>query len=280
MRRFQTLNTERGAIMSRIRNWSAIVVVSVSAAVAGCGSGGTDITTAAKTTTTDAAGGTSTPTTTTTQTTAASTANYHPKIDPSAFTSKVTNEYLPFRVGDHRVFKGTRDGAPITSTFTVTDKTRTVMGVDCVVVKDVVTSNQSLVEKTTDWYAQDSKGNVWYFGENTAEYENGVVISTDGTWEAGVDHAQPGIVMETNPKVGDHYRQEFRPGVAEDTARVLDTNASIKTPAGPYDHLIITFDKNPLDPSKKERKWYAAGIGFVHAELHGGGHTETIGFVK
>jgi hypothetical protein len=265
--------------MFRIRIPVTIVGVGVVAALAGCGSSGTDLTTAANTSSSTTSSG-SVPTTTTTPATDASTANYHPKIDPSQFTTKIDNKFLPYAPGDRHTYTGTRDGAPIVSKYVVTNQTKTVMGVDTVVVKDVVTSNKSLVEKTTDWYAQDKQGNVWYFGENTAEYENGVVISTDGTWEAGVDHAQPGITMEATPKVGDAYRQEFRPGVAEDKARVLDTNASTKVPAGSFNNLVVTFDKNPLDPSKRERKWYAAGIGFVHAELHGGGHHEVVNLAK
>ena len=149
------------------------------------------------------------------------------------------------------------------------------MGVRCVVVQDVVTQHQSLVEKTTDWYAQDKAGNVWYFGEDTAEYQNGVVTSTSGTWEAGVDMAQPGIVMPARPKVGATYRQEYRPGVALDMATILSVNSTAKVPAGTFHHVVETLDKNPLDPSKIEHKWYAAGAGFVKAVLHGGGHVET-----
>jgi hypothetical protein len=154
------------------------------------------------------------------------------------------------------------------------------MGVNCVVVQDVVTAAGSLHEKTTDWYAQDASGNVWYFGEDTAEYENGVVINTKGTWEAGVDGAKPGIVMKAVPVVGDFFRQEYRPGIALDIAQILATDATTSVPAGTYDKLVVTLDKNPLDPSKIEHKFFAEGIGFVRAELQGGGHLEITGLVK
>jgi hypothetical protein len=205
----------------------------------------------------------------------ASAINYKPKIDPSQFTNRVTNKYFPMPQGKVLHYRGIRDGKPTEHVFTVTRQTKTVMGVKCAVIKDVVTQNGSLVEKTTDWYAQDSAGNVWYFGEDTAEYANGVVTSTHGTWEAGVDKAQPGIVMPAVPVVGKTYQQEYRPGVAMDRATILSVNATVKVPAGTFRNAVITFDKNPLDPSKKERKWYAAGKGFVMAILHGGGHTET-----
>ena len=205
---------------------------------------------------------------------------YHPKIDPSQFTNRITNRYLPLAPGTTHRYRGVRDGAPTSHLVTVTHQTRTVMGVHCVVVKDVVMQNQSLVEKTTDWYAQDRTGNVWYFGEDTAEYQNGVVTTTAGTWEAGVDRALPGIVMPAKPKVGHTYQQEYRPGVALDKATVLQLASTVKVPAGTFHRAIVTLDKNPLDPSKIERKWYARGVGFVRAVLKGGGHSETTELVK
>jgi hypothetical protein len=207
-------------------------------------------------------------------------AGYHPKIDPSKFTTKITNAYMPLPVGTTRRYSGVRDGAPTEHVMTVTRQTRTVMGVKCVVVSDVVTQNRSLVEKTTDWYVQDATGNVWYFGENTAEYQNGVVTNTAGTWEAGVDRALPGIVMPAVPKVGATFQQEYRPGVAMDRATVVSLNGTAATPRGKFTRLVVTFDKNPLDPSKKEHKYFARGIGFVYALLQGGGHKEVTRLVK
>ncbi len=205
---------------------------------------------------------------------------YHPRIDPAQFTTRITNRYMPLVPGRSRRYRGVRDGAPTRHLVTVTRQTRRVMGVRCVVVSDVVMQNESLVEKTSDWYAQDRAGNVWYFGENTAEYQNGVVTSTAGTWEAGVDRALPGIVMPARPKIGRTYQQEWRPGVALDKATVLALDATVKVPAGTFRHAIVTLDKNPLDPSKIEHKWYAPGVGVVRAVLRGGGHSETTELVR
>jgi hypothetical protein len=210
----------------------------------------------------------------------AAASGYHPKIDPAKFTTRITNPYMPLRVGTTHHYSGVRDGAPTQHVMTVTRQTRTVMGVKCVVVTDNVTQNQSLVEKTTDWYAQDAAGNVWYFGENTAEYQNGVVTTTAGTWEAGVDKALPGIVMPAVPTVGKTFQQEYRPGVALDKATVVALNGVARTPGGSFTHLVVTLDKNPLDPSKMEHKYFARGIGFVYAVLQGGGHREVTRFVK
>jgi hypothetical protein len=207
-------------------------------------------------------------------------AGYDPKIDPARFTRNVTNRYWPLRPGRKWVFTGTKDGAPERVEVTVTNQRKKVLGVDCVVVSDVVTSNSTLTEKTTDWYAQDDKANVWYFGEDTKEYKNGVVTSTQGTWEAGVDNAKPGIVVQGKPKVGGLYRQEFRPGVAEDMARIMSVTATQRVPAGTFKNVVQTRDIDPLNPDKIENKWYAPGVGPVRALRLGSAHHEEIKLVS
>jgi hypothetical protein len=254
-----------------------LLALTVALVAAGCGSSGKTLSSPQHNTTTNTAVA---PPSTTQTVPLGINANYHPKIDPANFGNRITNRYFPLTPGKTYHYIGVRDGAPTKHTFAVTKQTKVVIGVRCAVISDVVTQNGSLVEKTTDWYAQDKQGNVWYFGEDTAEYQNGVATTTAGTWEAGVDKAQPGIIMPAHPKVGMAFRQEYRPGVALDQARVLSTDATTTVPAGTYRHLVVTFDKNPLDPSKKERKWFAPGIGFVKAVLKGAGHSETTELAK
>ncbi|MDQ6915118.1 MAG: hypothetical protein M3155_04825 [Actinomycetota bacterium] len=205
---------------------------------------------------------------------------YHPKIDPAKFTNQVTNPYWPMRPGRTWVYDGVKDGAPEHVVVTVKPETKTIMGVRCVVITDTVTANGSLAEKTTDWYAQDSAGNVWYFGEDSKDYKNGVVVSTQGTWEAGVDGAQPGIVAQAKPRRGPTYRQEYRPGVAEDMAKVIQVGAVERVPAGTFRDTIVTLDTDPLNPAKIEHKSYAPGVGPVHVKRQGSAHTEEIKLVK
>jgi hypothetical protein len=152
--------------------------------------------------------------------------------------------------------------------------------VSCVVVHDTVTSNGALVEKTTDWYAQAANGDVWYFGEDTKEYTNGVVSSTHGTWEAGVDNARPGIVMKAEPRIGDSYRQEYRPGEAEDMASVLRIDASGQAPAGTYRDVVVTKDTDPLNPDKVDEKHYAPGAGLIYSKRISSTHSEESSLVK
>jgi hypothetical protein len=249
---------------------AALLIVSVAAVTAACGSSGTKHATA----TTRSAGATST------SAPSATTANYHPTIDPGRFTTSITNKYFPLKPGTTTVYDGPRDGQPHHTEMTVTSETKTIMGVRCVVVRDVVTSNGALVEKTTDWYAQAANGDVWYFGEATAEYTNGAISNTKGSWEAGVDNAQPGVVMKGTPAVGDSYRQEYRPGEAEDMAKVLRIGASIQVPGGTFQDVVVTEDRDPLNPDKIDEKHYAPGIGLVYSKRDRAGHHEESSYVK
>jgi hypothetical protein len=206
--------------------------------------------------------------------------SYNPHIDPARFTDQVTNPYNALAPGNVRITQGTKDGVPQTHTTTVAAQTKLIIGVRCRVVHDVVTSNGKLVEKADDWYAQDDKGNVWYFGEATADYEKGVVVSTKGSWEAGIDNAKPGIVMPANPKPGPAFYSEFRPGVAEDRAKVLSLHAHVKVPFGTYNDAAVLRDSNPLDPTLVSHKWYVKGVGLVKTTRVGSSHREFAKLVR
>jgi hypothetical protein len=201
-----------------------------------------------------------------------SAAPYQPVIDPAAFSAVVDNPYFPLPPGARWVMEGSGESAGEVTTTVVTDQTRTVMGVVCTVVRDEVKADGELQELTFDWYAQDADGNVWYFGEDTAEYKNGEVISHEGAWEAGVDGAQPGIIMPAEPVVDLTYRQEFYAGEAEDQATVVELGATVETPAGEFADVLVTEDWTPLEPDIAERKFYAPGIGLVMERQIRGGH--------
>lgn len=144
----------------------------------------------------------------------------------------------------------------------VTEDRRTVLGVETVVVHDVVSIEGEIIEDTYDWFAQDDVGNVWYFGEDATEYD-GDEVSKAGSWEAGVDGAYPGIIMLADPVVGTAYREEFYEGEAEDMAAVVAVNGSVETPLGAFDELVVTINWTPLEPDVVEGKSYAAGVGVV-----------------
>lgn len=197
---------------------------------------------------------------------------YTPAIDPAAFTTRIDNPYLPLIPGTRTIYQAdTGEGRQTTTRTEVTRDTKMVMGVNTVVVHDTVTTDGAVSEDTFDWYAQDRDGNVWYFGEDTKAFDGGAVDTT-GSFQAGIGGALPGIVMPADPQVGDHYRQEYARGVAEDAGEVLSLTGSETTPlTGPTAALLVTRDTDLLDPTgPAENKYYARGIGLVLTTQTGG----------
>jgi hypothetical protein len=192
---------------------------------------------------------------------------YHPTIIPSEFTTEITNPYMPLVPGMALTYKS---GSEM-NVFSVTDRTREVMGVMTVVVRDKAYEDGELVEDTEDWFAQDAVGNVWYFGEATAECDGARIVSHHGAWEAGVDGAQPGIVMLANPEIGDFYRQEYLKGEAEDVAKVIRLDSTITNALGTYPNVLITEDFTRLEPEIVEHKKYASGVGLIEDQKVRGG---------
>ena len=192
-------------------------------------------------------------------------------INPADFVNIIDNAYFPLRPGTMYIYEGmTNDGLEYIEVY-VTPQTRQVMGVTTTVVRDTVTVDGELFEETYDWFAQDAAGNVWYFGEDSKEYEDGEVVSIQGSWEAGVGGALPGIIMLAHPQVGDLYRQEYYAGVAEDMAEVLSLSDSITVPFGAFNHALKTREWNPLESDVGEYKYYVLGVGLVaEANISGG----------
>lgn len=193
------------------------------------------------------------------------------ELAPEAFADTIDNPYFPLIPGTTYLYKGVLEGEPQKVRTTVTNDTRLVTGVTTTVVLDRVFVNDALKEKTYDYYAQDKVGNVWYFGENTKEYEDGQVVSTAGSFEAGVNGAKAGIIMPAQPGVGTAYHEEDAPGVAEDEARVLSTNQRAKTYFATFGNCLLTENFTALEPTALERKYYAPGFGVVYSEDVSGG---------
>lgn len=205
------------------------------------------------------------------------------ELDPADFVAEIDNPYWPMAPGSRWVYRETdAEGKKQRVEVTVTDRTKTILGIEATVVHDVVTEDGQIVEDTQDWYAQDKSGALWYLGEDTTEYENGKPVSTKGSWEAGVDGAQPGIVIPPSPKVGMAYRQEYYAGEAEDRAKILSVDERAEVPFGSYDRLLMTKDTTPLEPKILEHKFYAKGVGPILAiSLSGGrGREELVSFSR
>jgi hypothetical protein len=185
------------------------------------------------------------------------------RIDPADFVETVDNPYLPFIAGTTFVYEGTRDGKSQRDEVVVTSQKKVILGVTCVVVKDTATHGGALLEQTYDWYAQDREGRVWYFGEDTKEYEKGKVVSTEGSWQAGVDGAQPGILMPAHPEVTDSFRQEYYPGHAEDMFWIVSLGESVTVPYGRFSNVLLTLEWARLEPKVIDKKYYVSGVGLV-----------------
>jgi hypothetical protein len=198
-------------------------------------------------------------------------------LNPAEFTAKVTNPYFPLPPGTRLVYREQdAEGTVQKDVVHVTKRRKLIAnGITARVVHDVVSEQGEPVEKTFDWYAQDAAGNVWYLGENTKEYENGRLRSTHGSFEAGVDGAQPGVIMPASPQVGMTYRQEYYAGEAEDEAEILSLDEQAGVPYGHFGGTLMTKESNPLEPRHGEYKFYARGIGPV-LELTASGGTDRV----
>jgi len=186
-------------------------------------------------------------------------------LDPKDFTTRIDNSYWPMDPGKRWTYREIdEEGVELKVVVTVSEQTEKMAnGVTARVVRDTVTEDGELIEDTFDWYAQDKDGNIWYLGENAAEFENGKLITKGGSFEAGVDGAQPGIIMPADPKDGMQYRQEYYKGEAEDNGEVLSTDEMVQSPYGQFDNALLTKDTNAIEPNVLEYKLYAKGVGPV-----------------
>jgi hypothetical protein len=188
-----------------------------------------------------------------------------PDFDPHDFVREVDNRYFPLQPGTRYIYRGVEDGEREVNTVVITRNRKNILGISAIVVLDRVYVAGELKEKTFDWYAQDEDGNVWYLGEDTREFEDGKVVSTLGSWEAGKNGAKPGIIMLAHPKVGDGYRQEFLAGIAEDRARVVRRGLEVRVPYGTFQNCLKTVEFTALEPGIEEAKYYCPRVGFVKA---------------
>ena len=196
---------------------------------------------------------------------------------PSRFVAHVTNPWFPLRPGTTWVYRGEKDGKPARDVVTVPGRTKLIAGVRCTVVWDRLYLPGKLEERTTDWYAQDKAGNVWYFGEDTAELDaQGRITSREGTWRTGVHGARAGIYMPAHPRVGQRGRQEYYAGHADDHFQVLSLSAHVRTPAASSGRALLTKEWTPLEPGTIDHKYYVRGIGTVLEQTVKGGSERAV----
>jgi hypothetical protein len=201
-------------------------------------------------------------------------------LDPSSFSTEIDNPWWPMPPGRRWTYREVdEEGNRLSVVVTVTSETRAIAnGVTAAVVRDTVTEDGELLEDTFDWYAQDQDGNVWYLGEDTAEFEDGELTTRAGSFEAGVEGAMAGVIMPAEPRVGLAYRQEYYEGEAEDNGEVLSLREQAEVPAGHYDDVLLTKDTITIEPDVLEYKLYARGVGpvLVFGVSGGGGREELL----
>jgi len=201
-------------------------------------------------------------------------------LNPADFSANIDNRRWPMTVGSRWIYRVTdfSDGSTKRDVIRVTDQTQMMGdGIEARVVSDIVSDHGKPTEATKDWYAQDSHGNVWYFGEDTVEYKHGKAVD-NGSWQAGVDGAMPGLALPAKPKVGMSYREEYSKGEAEDQSRVLALDEQAEVGAGHYTHVLMTEDFSPIEPKVSELKFYAKGSGqaVLAVDVSGGSEREEL----
>jgi hypothetical protein len=208
-------------------------------------------------------------------------APYNPVIDPANFVSTIDNPYFPLQPGTTFIYEGLMPDGFERDEVAVTHNTRVILGVTCVEVHDSVFTDGVLTEDTLDWYAQDKDGNVWYFGENTHELEDGLITTIEGTFMAGVNGDKPGIIMKAHPAVGDFYRQEFSLNNAEDFAQTLSLDEVVRVRIGTFNHCLKSEESTPLEPDVVEDKFYAPEVGTVlEVDLSTGARSDLVQIIR
>ena len=200
--------------------------------------------------------------------------HYSPSIHPRDFVTTVDNPLWPLKPGTAYHYQGARGTTPQTDDEVVTHRTKRILGIDATVVRDTVSEHGHAIERTLDFYAQDTRGNVWYLGEDSYERQNGRFVKASDSWRSGVDGAEPGIIMPAHPRLGDRYRQEYYPpGEALDEAHVLGRRGPVAVPYGRFKEALVTSEFSPLEPQTEE-KYYVAGVGEILERVVRGHHEE------
>jgi len=191
---------------------------------------------------------------------------YGAKISQENFTETIDNPYFPLVPGTTFFYEGEggEENETLRAEVYVSNETREVMGVNTTVVKETEYEDGELEEESLKWYAQDNEGNVWYFGENSTEYDDGESVTADDSWEAGVNDSKPGIIMPGDPQIGDIYYQAFAPleGVVE-IAEVLSLNENVTVPYGSFEDVLKTKETDLLEPGEEENRYYAPNVGMI-----------------
>jgi hypothetical protein len=200
------------------------------------------------------------------------------RLEDCTWSSKgQQNPYFSLQKGYRLVLVGEEDGEEIRAQVTVLRQTRritfeTAQGVSLTVRARVVEEREwedgELVEVSRNWFARcQETSDIYYFGEDVDDYEDGDIVGHEGAWRSGVDGALPGIIMPGTFLLGAKYFQEIAPGVALDRGRNVSMGLDVVTPAGTFSRCVGVMDTNALEPDAEgDPKVYCPGIGIVMDE--------------
>jgi len=201
-----------------------------------------------------------------------------PDFEATTFVNgaPIDNRYFPLLDRNLRVYVNEEEGEDVRFETQVVGPGRTLLGVQTTAVRDRDFEGGLLVEDTLDYYAQDTAGNVWYFGEDVTHFDyddEGHLIGTHGgsSWLAGRnladpggDPARPGFIMPANPTIGFEYFQEFaEDDEALDQARVFSIVPLVETPFGSFTDVLQILETTALEPDDRGFKYYASGVGLI-----------------
>ena len=189
----------------------------------------------------------------------------------------IDNRYLPWTVGARsaQVANGVdEEGERFEERDeqTVLGRGPKIQGVRTTTVLDESFEDGVLVEKTRDYYAQDTEGNVWYMGEDTEAFEyddDGKLIdtSTEGTWRAGRNNALAGYAMPAKVELGFKYYQEFAPeDEALDKGETFAFLNELKVGSTTYRDVLQILETSDVEPDAREFKYFAPTVGLIRVE--------------
>lgn len=179
--------------------------------------------------------------------------------NPKDFGTTINNPWHPLIPGTIMRYEGTKEDKPATQVLTVTGRTKTINGVRCVVVEDIMSLAGKPADKTTGYFAQDKAGNVWTFGEDVQEFDSKGNISKTEGWHAGIDGAKPSIVMEAQPAKGRTLINAY----TNDRAEVVSLAKPVKVPFGSYKDALLMKEWTPDEPDVLTNTYYVKDIGAV-----------------
>jgi hypothetical protein len=180
-----------------------------------------------------------------------------PLADKVDFSAKITHKYIPFSKVRYTVLESEDERV-----VRKVNGTRLVKGVTCLVLEEHEYEDGELKEISYNFFAQDGDGNVWYFGEDVDDYENGKVVGHGGAWKVGVNAEEPCLFMPAKLRPGFAFKRENSPPAAEEFDEIVTLKHKMKVPAGKFKKVLVVREAD-VKGKWKERKYYAKGVGLI-----------------